>query len=329
VQIIIRIAMYAVTLSLVLYLIISRYAGHRPEAGAAPAETTLEGPGGTSATAKSPDPTTGEYRIDVGKSLENSTIRREGPVPAAPDGSDNETRLIMGIDEVRDGPGLEPDPLYYLVDRVVRLGDNDVSIADAPTVSVSTLQREPDRWRGRPVALKASIRRLEVLSLPANPSGVTQLWDGWVASTYDGRVHLCRFLCPKRMPLRVGQTVMLRGLFMKIYRYATEKAGPQEAPLIIVNEPQVLADASGLPSVPGGGILVTLLVVLLVVYLLMMVYIQRRKKYMYERVEARRKSVLAKLRQEEAEESANVRDAGESGQPEEGEPDDAGPRWTV
>ena len=312
-QTLIRVGMYAITLSLVLYLVISRYTGRRPVAEANATGTQSRRSADASSSAKDSDSSTHEYRMQLGKSLDDSTIKRADVVGKSPsDDPDNETRIVLGLDDVRDGPGIEPTVLYYYLREVIRRGDNDVAIQDAPLVSATALRREPDRYRGRPVALKGSIRLLEIMKLPPNPSGVTELYDGWAASAKGREVHLCRFLCPKRTPLKIGQTVMLRGVFMKVYRYSTEKAGPQEAPLIIVNRPQLL-ETPGIPGFPGGGILITVLVVLLVVYFLMMVYVQRRRKYMYERLEARRKSVLSRLRRAEIDDEMVENEPEESG----------------
>jgi len=298
-QLFLRIGLYATTLSLVLYLVISRYAGGQPDVTTPPAEA----PGDSSASTPAEKKEEGQSEEYV---VKGPTIHRET--------SDEDAIL----DDVMDGSRLNATAVYYLLHKVIELGDDDVTIVEAPQVSTTVLEREPDRWRGQPVSLTGTIQRVAVMKLSENPSGVRECWDAWAASSRGGNeIHLFRFICPKQAALREGQTVRVRGLFLMIFRYATEKSGPQAAPVIVCNKP-VIAEAPGLPTIPGGGIVLIVLVGLLVVYFLLMVYVQRRKKYMYERLEARRKAVLSKLRQEEA------------GEPEadaaEDEPDEPGAR---
>ena len=237
------------------------------------------------------DPESGEveYTIDVRtlglpRASDNTTV-------SSPPTMDNTAELaaVIGLGAVTDGARVERQPLYYLLREVEkRRPADDLFMKRLPLVSLSELRADPDRFRFQPVAIRGQIIRLERSSLEENPSGIRMVLEGDLVS---GREGLCMFVCSRPVPVRLNQDVEIRGLFMKLVRYAGKGGEQEEAPLVVASHPVPLS-----PSGDGaaGGFapekLIALLVALIVIYFVMMFVLRRRQQTRNPVLEARRKA---------------------------------------
>lgn len=246
--------------------------------------------GAKPAPAVTPDNTTEEVTYDI-------DLRRF-PLPTSPDNlpvvpssDDNaaDVRAIVGLESIRDGATIEAQPLYYLLREVeTRRPADNLFMRRAPVVALSELRADPDKFRLKPVIIRGTIGRVERSSLAENPSGIREVLEGELVV---GREGICMFITSRVGRVRVGQTVELRGLFVKLVTYGAKGGTQESAPLVVASHP-VFAGAEGKGPVGGAswhGLLVVL-VLLFVVYFVMMFVLRRRQQGRNALLEARRKA---------------------------------------
>lgn len=107
---------------------------------------------------------------------------------------------------------------------------------DGPTYR--QLYTEPDRFRGKLVAIQGLLKRVTVYDAPDSVrgrTGITTLYEAWLALSPSGE-PLCIVLStwPNDMPHsgQLNAPVVAHGYFFKRYRYASAD-GWREAPLLI------------------------------------------------------------------------------------------------
>jgi hypothetical protein len=107
-------------------------------------------------------------------------------------------------------------------------------------VSFGELMGMPRSFRGRPVRIRGTLRRLEELAPPADAIGMERYWQGWLEPA-DGAaapvvVHL--FALPSGMPvgMAIHEPVTVEGYFLKTMAYRAAD-GVRVAPLILAAEP--------------------------------------------------------------------------------------------
>lgn len=128
-------------------------------------------------------------------------------------------------------------------------------------VSFTELFGQPLSFRGRPVRVAGTLRRLERLDAPANDFDIREYWQGWLEPAGGPAspivVHFLRI--PDGMPtgLKIDESVTVSGYFFKRYAYkATDTI--RRAPLVLAIEP----DWKPRPqSEPGGSSLGTVALV--------------------------------------------------------------------
>ena len=197
---------------------------------------------------------------------------------------------IVGLDAVRDNAPVARLPLYYLLREVEqKYPADDFFMKRIPEVKLRDLQAAPDAFRGKPVMVRGDVVRVDVSTLPENPSGVRTTLDGQIFVPGEG---LCFFITSRTGTLRVGTSVELRGLFLQTVRYEAENHRMESAPLIVASHPLLTAPpAPALPaSGEGVGALLGVLVTLFAAYVVIQFMLRRRAGSGNRAVEARRKA---------------------------------------
>jgi len=230
-----------------------------------------------------------EYTINVEEFLRGRGDNAPAS-QAAPAKGDNATAAIVGLDAVKDGALIEPQPLYWLLREVEdKYPADDVFMKRAPMTSLEELKAKPQDFRGKPVAVRGSIVRVERSSLPENPSGIRVVLDGDIVDPAHG---MCSFLTTRIVPVANGSTVELRGLFMKLVSYKTMDGRTELVPLVLVSQPLVVraAPASGNPGSGGPSWLISILVLLFVGYIALQFALRRKGAATNRAVDARRRA---------------------------------------
>jgi len=275
--------------------------------GPKPSPETARQAGGLDRRVVDPESGEVEYTIDV-RTLGLPRTSDNATVPSSPV-MDNATELgaLIGLDAITDGAAIERQPLYYLLREVSeRRPADDLFMKRVPVVSLAELRADPDRFRLKPVTVRGQIIRLERSTLEENPSGIRVVLEGDLVS---GREGLCMFLCSRLASVRLNQEVEVRGLFMKLVRYAGRGGRQEEAPLVIASHPVPLSPSG---RHDAGGFapekLIALLAGLVVIYFVMMFILRRRQQRRNPLLEARRKArELTSRKAESAEESEEVK----------------------
>jgi len=227
------------------------------------------------------------YDIDL-RRFRLSRSADNAPVPAVTDDNAAEVAAIVGLDAIRDGAAIEPQPLYYLLrEAETRRPADDLFMKRAPVVTLAELRAEADKFRCKPVVIRGTVNRVERSTLPENPSGIRQVLEGELVV---GREGLCMFLTTRVGPLSVGQDVELRGLFMKLVTYASRGGGQDTAPLVIASHPVFLRTGKTASGGRSWDVLLTVLMLLAVIYLVMIFVLRRRQRSRNVLLEARRKA---------------------------------------
>jgi hypothetical protein len=107
-------------------------------------------------------------------------------------------------------------------------------------VSFGELMGMPRSFRGRPVRIRGTLRRLEQLDPPAAAAEVGPYWQGWLEPE-DGPaapviVHLLSLPTGMATGLNIRERVVVEGYFLKTAAYRAAD-GVRVAPLIVAAEP--------------------------------------------------------------------------------------------
>ncbi len=122
-------------------------------------------------------------------------------------------------------------------------------------VSFTELFSQPRAFRGQPVRMRGTLRRLEKISAWKNDAGIDQYWQGWLEPAAGPAspvvVHFRRL--PEGMPegLRIAEPVVVSGFFLKNLAYQAAD-GVRLAPLVLSGEP-VRSRPSTATQSPAGS----------------------------------------------------------------------------
>ena len=129
--------------------------------------------------------------------LQNRTVRREGdnaaemPTPT-PDDNLSASAAAVGLDDVRDGGLIEPQPLYWLLRDVNdKHPADDLFMKRVPPVNLADLRTKPQDFRGKPVTVRGRVVRVERSVLSPNPSDIRAVLEGEIFIPNQG---ICSFL---------------------------------------------------------------------------------------------------------------------------------------
>lgn len=120
----------------------------------------------------------------------------------------------------------------------LRAEAGDPARPPAPEVALGELLSMPRSYRGRPVRLRGTLRRLEQLDPPAGAREVGRYWQGWLEPAVGPAapliVHLLEL--PAGMPtgLAIREPVVIDGYFLKTAAYRAAD-GVRVAPLILAS----------------------------------------------------------------------------------------------
>jgi hypothetical protein len=123
-----------------------------------------------------------------------------------------------------------------------RGGSQAMKLDRAPWVSFAELFGQPVSFRGRPVRVRGTLRRMEWLRAPRNPEGIEGYWQGWLEPQGGPAspivVHFLNV--PEGMPigLSMAESVDVAGYFLKRHAYAATDA-VRVAPLVMAEAPRV------------------------------------------------------------------------------------------
>lgn len=122
----------------------------------------------------------------------------------------------------------------------------------APEASLGELLGMPKSFRGRPVRIKGTLRRLEQLEPPAAAAEVGRYWQGWLEPAEGPAapvmVHLLDLPAGMSTGLSIREPAIIDGYFLKAAAYRAAD-GVRVAPLILAAAP--VRPAAG--SVATGG----------------------------------------------------------------------------
>lgn len=118
----------------------------------------------------------------------------------------------------------------------LRAEAGDTARPPAPEVALGELLSMPRSYRGRPVRLRGTLRRLEHLDPPAGAQEVGRYWQGWLEPAVGPAAPLIVHLLdlPAGMPtgLTIREPVTIDGYFLKTAAYRAAD-GVRVAPLIL------------------------------------------------------------------------------------------------
>ncbi len=221
---------------------------------------------------------------------DNTTVT---PAPPAPPDNISTTAAIVGVEDVKDGALIERQPLYYLLREAdEKYPADDLFMKRVPLTKLADLRARPQDFRGKPVAVRGRVVRVERSSLPENPSNVRAVLEGEMVVPGEG---VCMFITSRVVALRAGMTVEFRGLFMKLMTYQAVDGHMELAPMVVASHPTGGGAAAAAPStstIPsgGGGWLIGILVVLFVIYIGLQFMLRRKGAGTNRAIEARRKA---------------------------------------
>jgi hypothetical protein len=108
-------------------------------------------------------------------------------------------------------------------------------------VSFAELFGQPRSFRGRPVAIAGTLRRLERVDAPANDYGIDDYWQGWLEPEGGPASPVVVYFLdiPADMPtgLAIGERIDATGYFFKRWAYAA-KDTVRLAPLVMAASPR-------------------------------------------------------------------------------------------
>lgn len=151
----------------------------------------------------------------------------QDPEPFVADDTAELAATPAALDRVRD------DTVFREADRDAwfqiwkRLRDTGPPPAEAARrVSFSELFGQPRSFRGRPVALTGTLRRLERVTAPHNDYGIDGYWQGWLEPEGGPASPIVVYFLeiPDGMPtgLAIAERVDVVGYFFKRWAYAAK-----------------------------------------------------------------------------------------------------------
>ena len=107
-------------------------------------------------------------------------------------------------------------------------------------VGFTELFGQPEAFRGRPVRIRGTLRRLERLTAPRNDYGVDAYWQGWLEPA-DGPASPVIIHCLELPPgmasgMEIDEPAVVAGVFLKNMAYRAAD-GVRVAPLILARSP--------------------------------------------------------------------------------------------
>ena len=206
-------------------------------------------------------------------------IERE-PEPSAAEEGTEVVATPAALDRVRD------DTVFREADRDAwfqiwkSLRDNGPPAAEtARRVSFSELFGQPRSFRGRPVALAGTLRRLERVTAPNNDYGIDGYWQGWLEPEGGPASPIVVYFLeiPDGMPsgLTIAERVDVVGYFFKRWAYAA-KDTVRLAPLVMAAAPRWTPRPPARPAIDFVAALTTGTILSVMLVTLVGIWLARR-----------------------------------------------------
>lgn len=149
----------------------------------------------------------------------------------------------------------------------------------ARQVSFSELFGQPRSFRGRPVALAGTLRRLEQVDAPANDYGIDDYWQGWLEPEGGPASPVVVYFLdiPAGMPtgFAIAERVDVTGYFFKRWAYAA-KDTVRLAPLVMAVAPRWSPRPPARPAIDFVAALTTGTILLVMLVTLIGIWFARR-----------------------------------------------------
>jgi len=153
---------------------------------------------------------------------------------------------LESIDDTEMGIRVAEQDAYYRVLAHVQRADEEYLSKQARTdVLHVNLIRDPDRYRGLPITIYGTARRIEPVGVNENNYGVKSLYEIWMTTPDSGNDpwRIVATSLDKRLPQGsdVSVPVKVTGYFFKQYSYASQ-GGLHVAPLLLAAtvEPNII-----------------------------------------------------------------------------------------
>jgi hypothetical protein len=184
------------------------------------------------------------------------------------------------LDRVRD------DTVFREADRDAWFGIWKTLRDDGPPpspavrrVSFAELFGQPRSFRGRPVAIAGTLRRLERVDAPANDYGIDDYWQGWLEPEGGPASPVVVYFLdiPADMPtgLAIAERIDATGYFFKRWAYAA-KDTVRLAPLVMAASPRWSARPPARPAIDFVGALTTGTILLMILVTLVGIWLASR-----------------------------------------------------
>ncbi len=146
---------------------------------------------------------------------------------------------------VVDGNRAEARPLYWLLKRAREVPFEELKAKANRKLTYLDFVNRPERYLGRPVAVRGQLRRLERVALPENRLDMPDIFYGQIADR-DRKINT--FYCI-HVPegVRHDDAVMLYGYFLKKWTYTSEGGYLVTSPIFVAQRLRVI-DESALGS---------------------------------------------------------------------------------
>lgn len=113
-------------------------------------------------------------------------------------------------------------------------------LAAAREVGFTEIFGQPKSFRGRPVRMRGTLRRLERLPAPANNYGITEYWQGWLepagGPASPVAVHFLELPAGMASGMEIHEPVVVNGCFFKNLAYRAVD-DVRVAPLLLARTP--------------------------------------------------------------------------------------------
>jgi hypothetical protein len=135
------------------------------------------------------------------------------------------------------------------------LQDSDGQAALSPRdVGFTEIFTQPVSFRGRPVRMRGTLRRLEKVPARANDHGIDHFWQGWLEPAGGPAspivVHFLRLPAGMGDGMELAEPVVVTGFFLKNMAYRASD-GVRVAPLVMALEPGRPLAPSTVPELGG------------------------------------------------------------------------------
>jgi hypothetical protein len=197
-----------------------------------------------------------------GATAKNVEIRVEPEVKEAnlvatvDDGASINPKLLAAVDDT--APGISPNErqVYF---RGLKLAQ-EIPVAKLREIAAEFLEQRrhsnpkyakapakdfpqfvdlvenPDPYRGRPVTVRGTLRRLTKLDVGKNAFGIEDVFEGWLYTADSNSNPTVVLFTRKPAGLDVGsnitEEIQATGYFLKLYGYEAQK-GPEIAPMLL------------------------------------------------------------------------------------------------